>query len=435
MIRRADSRAAVVPVWYGVLMLVVLLSWPDYAGAQLATAYTWCGGCAAGVISCNTISCQEGQCCKGYPLMPGACPVGCFCPGTPVCGGYECASGTYQGQTRSTVCLGTACPPGQYGPGRQTSQALATCSACASGTYQGQTGSTVCLACASGTYQGQTGSTVCLGTACPPGQYGPGGQTSQALATCSACASGTYQGQTGSTVCLKCPPGKYSYAGQMACMGTICPAGKYGPEGQASPQNATCLDCASGSYSATAGQQFCYGFAATGVGWSCPSGTWGPGGQTSSDKAICSGTPCPAGTFGPVGQTSPVLTSCSACVAGTFSGALGVSTCESTSYGVCSYPCAPGQYGTAGLTGITSQYECGFLCKFCDAGKYTNLTGQSVCQTCHQGTYEFGRTGCLPVKSSKSYASGTTGRDHHHIFTHVVFALTTVCLSLIMIVS
>jgi hypothetical protein len=147
----------------------------------------------------------------------------------------------------------------------------------------------------------------------------------------------------------------------------------------------------------------------------CPRGTSGPGGY-----APC--TPCPAGRY----NNDSMQSSCIACSAGRYGAAPGAVNVTSGCAGACSpgYMCPPGSASSTAVA-CPAGYFSGpgaSTCSPCVAGTFTSRTGQASCTTCPSYTTSTvaGATACLPTcPGSGQLAVGyATGRRSHLV--HVV---------------
>jgi sugar lactone lactonase YvrE len=224
-----------------------------------------------------------------------------------------------------------------------------------------------CVACPA-TYYCSTGiPLLCpMGSYCPtpsttPTPCGPGTYNAQLGRTtsCPNCPANQYTPSTGQTTCDPCAAGQFSTPGSAICW----PPGFYKTNTSSSP-----TQCPSGTYSnISAASQLsdCL---------SCPPGT-STGGALGATSCFSTSAGCPAGTF--TASTTPLV--CTACAAGTFSLAT-ASACT---------PCQTGYYsGTGSAT-----------CALCPQGSYCP---SGVETPCPKGTYGIlpGSTGLFQACSS-----------------------------------
>jgi hypothetical protein len=248
---------------------------------------------------------------------------------------------------------------------------------------------------------------------------------------CGRCKAGSI---CGAGLLSACPPGRFSYSGQLTC--TECRSGAVCVGGQITP-------CLPGYYAAAAEggsdqsiMTECLacppGFSClSGVRSPCPAGTWYPGlpeapsyatggvnrlygigGDTVVDLGealirnyeVGACIPCPPGRF----SQNPQSSSCDACPAGRSSNhmrdhCIDCPTGESAAEGT--YPCSscgPGFFSegdgssataaAAGETGAVAVVTGAWAgvsslpgCTACEVGKYVNTTGAAVCLQCPEG--------------------------------------------------
>jgi hypothetical protein len=270
-------------------------TYSDVNGSQSCTG-SYCNYGSYGVSGAK--SAAEGACtlCPSGMYQPNSGSTSCLGTRCTATNGAPLGQGAQQtcvacqnGQWSSagTPCQGSPCAAGFYGF-KGTSEAQQKCFACPSGTYTTTTGS-------------GTSSSVCQGTQCPAGKWGPVGSNSSASAvcydcppgtsnpwttgagSCTPCGWGTYAAGTGSTSCTDCGIGNYSLQGATSCL--VCPPGTY----QSNPTSGAC-STASG-----------YGFPNWGTGdpapFSCGPGTYAPAGSTACLQ-------CAPGTFNPYSRSA-----------------------------------------------------------------------------------------------------------------------------------
>ena len=256
------------------------------------------------------------------------------------------------------------------------------CRACAAGRYLSGTSCPTCDACMPGTYQAAactpTADTQCL--ACDP-----------SCATCSG---------AGPSACTACPTGDFLTAGScQAC--TVCAAGSVQMTACTATADATCLTCAPGSYTASAGSPACI---------MCETGTFA--GSAGSTGCLA----CAPGTS----AMSPGQSACTACAAGEISdgGATTCSTCAAGSFAPSDsaecQTCAGGTFATAGAgacttcsAGTVSVAGAG-ACTACAPGSIAASPGVSACVPCVAGTYATGpaATACTACAAGTYSAAG-----------------------------
>jgi sugar lactone lactonase YvrE len=266
-----------------------------------------------------------------------------------------CPAGSWSG-LGSPACV--ACAPGTFSEVVGAASA-ATCAACGAG-YTSSSGAVACVSCAAGTFSA-AGSPFCApcnaGTSSPT--VGP--------AACTSCSAGTFA-PFGASSCAQCPAGSFSAAGASAC--TTCPGG---------------YACAAGSTSTsytTAG---------------CPAGSFAAAGSPACST-------CPPGTI-----SRPLASSCSSCLAGTYSplaNQTGIYNQFSGTWGCSMTP--PGGYIAAGA-GATTFTACpaGTFtgtstsnCNACPAGNVAPNPATSICSACNGYGYYFvnATSPCQPCK-------------------------------------
>ena len=373
-----------------------------YSGTSGLTAATSCLNCPAGTYSGTSGLTASTSCLN--------CPAGRYSGTSGLTAATSCLNcpvGTYSGTsglTAATSCLN--CPAGTYS-GTSGLTAATSCLNCPAGTYSGTSGLTAltsCQNCAAGTYSGTSGLTAATSCQnCPAGTFsGTSGLT--AATSCQNCPTGKYSATTGSTTsttCQDCATGTYTVTAGLtsATSCTACAAGTFsGTTGASSATN--CQSCAAGSFSPSTGLSACT---------ACIAGTYLVGtGGTSSSQCV----QCLAGTFSGVAGAPSSLT-CTACSAGKFSGTAGAqssSACQACSNGFFSLAsasacsaCLAGTYG--GGVGVS-------VCPACGTGQYTSMDGQITCSACPAGTYSTlqgaSTSATCQACAAGSYA-GTTG--------------------------
>jgi len=148
-----------------------------------------------------------------------------------------------------------------------------------------------------------------------------------------------------------------------------CPAGTYAMTGAA-----VCGSCAAGTYGSGSGLSSCAAcmvgtFMATAGSSVCLSCSVGKYAMTGATTCIS----CAAGTY----SSGSGLSSCAACMVGTFMATAGSSVCLS---------CSVGKYAMTGAT----------TCVSCASGTFASSISTSACKLCLAGTYAMGgATACL----------------------------------------
>ena len=401
-----------------------------YGATSILTSATCTGPCAAGYycqpgsVSATQQECPAGYYCTVGTTSPVPCPAGTYCPygsANPM----ECPVGTYSNSTGGlsitdclpcppgSVCgtprtvvpsscpLGHFCPTGSIQPTPCTAgyycdtYGLPSPIPCPRGTYSTTTAASsmaICSPCPAGTYSSLTGQTVCA-NACPIGSYCPktrqcyiytpptSGSGSGSSSGSDSSASSSISVPIGTSSPVPCPIGSYCPETSMA-EPRKCPAGSYSPSNGAT----SCTLCSPGTYCPSTG-------GSTQV--QCPVGTYCPGGGPNADQCpvgkmcpvpgLSIGSECPPGYYCGVGTINPsqlcpagsystggaTSSSCTPCVAGTFSTAVGA-----TSAATCT-PCAAGKYSSQGAASCTS----------CAVGTYSSSPGAGACTACPGSTF------------------------------------------------
>ena len=177
--------------------------------------------------------------------------------------------------------------------------------------------------------------------------------------SCISCAAGSYSNTAGgASECTTCDAGKF--CSDQAVEMVDCPAGKYSNNGAGA-----CISCAAGSYSNT-----------TGGASECT--TCDPG--TACVDEATEMSVCPPGFFSGAGSAS-----CQICPKGTHSSSEGAAACVACNAGkYCNegadamLPCPPGKFSNNGASSCTD----------CPAGTFSDsLDGPTECLTCAAGKY------------------------------------------------
>ena len=317
----------------------------------------------AGASSCN--KCSAGKFSEAGSGSCSTCPAGSYCSGgtnkSSCPSGYTSDSGAkvqtdcyinvnegkYIGTANSSTQ--TKCGSGTYKAAHKVNYgSTSSCLNCSAGTYSSE-GSGSCLNCAAGTYS-EVKASKC--TTCPKGYQCPGGTDKV------ACTAGTYTNATGKTSCSTCAAGTYnSGTANTGC--TTCEAGYYCSGG------ASKVACPTG-YTSAAGataQNKCYISVSAGKYLGTAKGT--------------SQSNCAAGTYKDAHNVNyGSVSSCSDCVAGTYTNTIGKSSCTT-----------------------------------CSAGTYNTGTGNTGCTICEKGYYCTGGTHRAACPSGTTSAAGATSSD------------------------
>ncbi|KAJ8397174.1 hypothetical protein AAFF_G00440080 [Aldrovandia affinis] len=334
-------------------------TWSNALGAADPSS---CWLCPAGFFCNGTgLTQPSGLCAPGFYCRDGAkspapddgvtgsrCPVGFHCPlGSTL--PLNCPDGTYTNTTGTP----SPCATEHRTPRRQCSVMVRRLCP----------GAARCLDCPLGRYCLEAGGVQL----CPWGHYCPGGTGEDVL----PCPPGTYNPQPGQGHLEQC---------------LLCPAGTYCEDWGLSEPTGPCQP----GYFCLAGINFMNpdGNISTGVGGPCPKGHYCPEGTSLP-------LPCPLGSFSNslhVKETD----GCSPCPPGQFCGSMGLVWPSG--------PCREGHYCPGGDSSSTGPGTGRGVCPVahycppgsatplpCPAGSYSNLTGQSLCSSCHAGYYCPGR--------------------------------------------
>ncbi|GMH49413.1 hypothetical protein TL16_g00510 [Triparma laevis f. inornata] len=324
---------------------------------------------------------------------------------------YRDASGA------GTVILTNSCPEGYEGPATQGSAIEATGSVIGSSYKYSYTCTTICPA---GKYSENGNAGDC--TWCPDGKFLADTGTLDPLLhdspdDCQDCGAGYYTEDIATGPCTFCPAGKYRLNnGNAAC--TDCPQGKYNdhvPSGSFGDQTYhdslnDCESCEPGKYETNTGVTSCT---------NCDAGRYN---ELSGKTAVSDCLLCGVGTYGPdEGHSSACAncdignqgsSSCRECEAGKYAQTAGTTVCSNCDAGKTSSggsddcdPCETGKYSTAGLE----------ECRNCEAENgYVSPAGASECDFCGPGQYA--RTNaicanCLPGTYSVGGTNSCTSCD------------------------
>ena len=430
-----------------------------------AGSYVDAGGTAATTLSCSP--CPTGSTCPTgttvntiqdcdagtvNPILGGscsACPQSTYAPDPGMEACLACSNNVLNDAGVGVTTAGTQCIPDcgadkvwdsdvvacVCSPGYGYDAGITACTACGAN-YYSSGGTEPCTPCPSGNTSPSMSSSC---TRCPPGQAlvggscqrcGPGQQPDPTGASCTACSPGFYNDGS-DTACSRCGNGKkvvrHPTSGlNIGC--TLCAAGEFStwtPDysdrvpALSSNGDATCQQCASGTYTSLSGQTSCkscaggqYTAVSTGaMGCSkCAAGSYRapfsdnvctqcpPGSDTAGASGASQCRLCPAGQFASTAGTK----TCSPCPVNTYSttGALACVSCPAgmDSYGeIGSDMCGKCDPGSANPTQGASCADCPVgtyqdkygqkICRKCSIGMYSNDIGATACQTCDAGTY------------------------------------------------
>ena len=334
-----------------------------------------CQGCSIGKYRNSLVQIACVQCPSGTYTMS---PQSVDCNPAPVNGWSSLSGGNFtcnagfvwsldiQGASCSICNAGyyaadvcTVCPLGTY---NNQSSAISVCRACAAGTFAAGVSSTACDACAVGFYSvGPDPKPSC--SPCFPGTFSAASMAS----FCSTCATGTYAPLYGLSVCSKwtssCPSG-YSWSAGTATQDATCQVCAYPATNLFVYVPNTCSYSCVNGYQAGSGCQPC-----------------APGTFKAGTNSNC--TSCSPGTY----QSGIAMSSCVACLAGTFSTGSGNSSgCTK---------CRRGMY--AAVPAATQ-------CLACSIGTYSTAWGSNTCLTCASGfTCGRGATYCYAIGSKTAF--------------------------------
>jgi len=439
-----------------------------FAGSK---AQHTCDACPAGKFAPSFKASACLDCGGGNTTETGVAPgaTSCFAcsPGqyldssTRLC--TACTEGTYSATGSGSQC--TNCSAGYF----SDSHGQSACAMCLAGTYA-QEAATTCTACGVGQVSkleadpetgvvSRNASSGCEN--CAPGTHAPSIGWDSNCVNCAAGKGTINVGGVGASVCTDCEAGKFSNGTGVQCV--TCALGRFQPAvGQSSciacatpapsPSATTCADCKIGYYNDTNGgvKPNCS---------PCPAGTYRgpegppsdmpcaqcPAGRVNSAVSSIACDLCVAGTF----QSSTGQTACDACAAGFATAADGSSCVECTSgkfAAGASYECqscetgrfsqspgpltscsacAAGKFSDVAKTSCTDCLPGRFMfdspptsddCNPCLGGRYTNVTGATLCMKCEVGHFQpsEAQTQCnacvnppvLPPSYDPSWANG-----------------------------
>jgi hypothetical protein len=331
---------------------------------------------AGASIQTQCIPCEPGTYNNqlGQTSCEGVCQAGYYCPKTTQCIIYNIGGSSSAGSNTLSVPIGSVdqipCPQGYYCPSTNMSTPIP----CGAGTFSTATKATsqaTCMPCLPGAYCPTMG--MGSGATCPPGTYCPGGgsQPNQCpvAAVCPIPGLGAEQ---------PCPPGRFcSTEGEIT--GQPCPRGTYSMGGAGN----SCTQCPAGTYGNATGLETAACSGPCAAGYYCPVGSRGQYGNKADGSAATgaanSTSVCPIGSYCAQGSALP-----SACPAGTYGNAAGLTTAT------CSGPCAAGHYcpeGSSGQYGGTATTAASSTTK-CQVGSYsTGGATTASCRRCRAGRY------------------------------------------------
>ena len=257
-------------------------------------------------------------------------------------------------QTGSTTPDDCTCEAGSHDPVCAGAEDCVptSCENCPVNTYKPFIGTDACTGCLGGRLSpaGSTDQSECV---CPPGE-------TLESDTCTPCARGKYKTGAGDGPCTDCSATSFTVTtGQTAQTACQCNAGYY-----QSVAPDTCLECQTGKYKTSLGDQICtpasVGQVTTLAGAVHP-GTGSDGVTCAAGYRLFSGvcTLCAAGTF----KTSPGTQACDTCIDNSFSTA-SRTACE----------CNAGYTAKDGA------------CTACAEGKY-KFAGSAPCEDCPEHAY------------------------------------------------
>ena len=377
----------------------------------------------------TAVACPEHKFCPGgfFSLAsPAPCsglPAGYWCPqGSASAAGAPCPAGRFCAGGASAAPVDCTAAPGYFCPSAASSLAGEACPlghSCAGGTA-----APVLTACRSGSAGSAcapcTADRLChLSSDAAPYTFATSARAvgiNAQLQGPAACAA--YPGYTArGAFCGACPPGHTcsaaAFAAPQPCSAGFCAAGTPAqgaaalqytvstcPPGTRALTAATslggapvsaCVNCAAGTFSATAGAAQCT---------QCASGR-----ASDAGAQACAYTPltCPIGTF-----YDPAALACRACGDGAFGGGPGLLACTSAVAGyfaASSNGVTPAAFD-APARGMAAQLRCA-------DGTFSAAAGSAACAPCARGFYssaaEGGLAGCKACPAGRSTAGSGLG--------------------------
>jgi hypothetical protein len=298
-----------------------------------------------------------------------ACPVDTYKDqdGTAPCTACAAHSNT-EGKINRTTAGECLCDPGYWGT---------PCQDCAADSYKEKIGTMACDPCAasSGT-MGETARSSVRHCKCDPGYTG---QLITATAVCTACGMGRYKEVSGESSCTACVINSDSLSGSTSVSDCRCDPGYFGTLNYPAAQ---CSACPHGFYKTSPGTALCN---------ACPSysnTTY----RSSTDVSNCLCNVGYTGTLNTVGDH------CAACLPNTYKDSAGTAPCSdcaphsssnASSTSVSNCLCNPGFQGNLSSANAT--------CMQCMSGKYKQLLGTAVCNTCTPNSGTNGTMGSMQV--------------------------------------
>ena len=334
-----------------------------------------------------------------------------------------CKPGMYNAAHDESVCAGTECAAGKYGPAGQGSAVSAVCSTCASGKYTDTAGQTACkvhsvakCSVGFGYYGGSATVDDAKCTACTKGQYSAA-EDASACKTKSVIACDIGKGfiegtpTADNSACSSCTSGNFNAAsnGDTPCAPwsvTSCEAGEGFVAGSASV-DASCAACSSGTFSASNDKAACNSHSVA----ACPSGQGYTQGDVTNDSACAS---CVSGTFNTANDDNPcVAWSVASCeagegyAAGSASTDAACTTCSSGYFSASNDKTACAAHSTPTCNGsplIAGSVTVDTHCKGTCTTGWFSANGVNTPVECTAWTH----SKCSP---GQGYSSGTATRD------------------------
>ena len=345
----------------------------------------------------------DGWCYYKQEEMCYNCPANHYCPGglnsaiawtvtTCTAGNFlstipsATANGVCSACTANKYCTGdtsqpvawtvTTCTAGNYLSTIPSATANGVCSPCTANKYcTGGTSQPVAwtvTTCTAGNYlstiPSATANGVCSPCTCDAGRFWASPCGGSLPGSCNLCRPGTFSAAAGVTSCTNCTAGTYriTSGGNSSSSCTPCEAGKYSTVvGAAFAENCTsCPVCSAGTFRSNCSGSSIGNCTACTPNHRCSAGNGAP-----IPHAV---TTCPAGRFLSTVPSSTTDGVCSQCTAGKYK--VGVSAATSCT------DCLAGTASAAlGATTIAN-------CTSCVAGKYSSLNGSDTCITCENPT-------------------------------------------------